>query len=803
MNEATIVLPSARAIRQEQLSIEESTLFLPNHITMSDFISKLCIVENFKTLDADSRVLLLLEASDFKAFENLKIQRNFFTFTKNSSYIFKFFEELSAEQYDIKSLSTSDIYGEYEEHIAILQELYRRYELLCRERKLLDKIFLPKLYSFNEGYARAQKSIELHVDGHLTNFELELLERCCEFCSVDIIFNTSVFNTKMQSRLLDFGIELDSGFFKEGVEYTISLNTKKILKQRLLLQDRKVTCESFGESILQVAFVQKRIYDFIKKGYKAEKIAVILPDEKMALTLKAFDEKSNFNFAMGEPFSKTKIYEKLNSTCQFIEQDSKENEARLERVGDELYMELRSIYGKKSYEVDILEFLKKYKESFGKEGVGSKKELKIYEEELYSFKNILPFMRDMGVKSLISVFLQRLSARTIDDVRGGKITVMGVLETRSVYFDAVVIVDFSDSNVPKKSDKDMFLNTALREMANLPTMSDRESLQKHYYEMLINRSKEVAISFVKSSESSGSRFLKQLGIKEQNILSSKEGRYSELDYASILFDRVSQGVKNDDEIALEYSFFTQNGKNRKLSATRLKTFLTCKRKYYFKYVKHIHGHEIPKDMPQEYEIGLDVHKALQELYSKRSSYDNVENLKKDLHKELDNACGKSELEEYLIAMQKRNLGKFCEEEIKRFADGWQVYRCEEKLECSFAGVILEGVIDRVDKRGSEIFVLDYKTGSYPLYTEKNFTEATDFQLEFYYLLAKSLGGVVGCGYYDLKESKIVNEAFLQEKLAVLESNIKDLLNIESVNFEKCEDVKNCLFCDYNIMCGRD
>jgi len=796
MNEATIVLPSARAIRHEQLGIEESTLFLPNHITMSDFISKLCIVKDFKTLDADSRVLLLLEASDFKTFENLKIQRNFFTFTKNSSYIFKFFEELSAELYDINMLSTSDIYGEYEEHITILIELYKRYELLCRERKLLDKIFLPKLYSFNEGYAKAHKNIELHVDGHLTNFELELLEKCCEFNSVNIVFNTSVFNTKMQNRFSDLGIALEPGVFKENAEYTISLNTKEILQKIIITQKRKVTCESFGESILQVAFVKKKIYDFIKKGYKAEKIAVILPDEKMALTLKAFDDKSNFNFAMGEPFSKTKIYEKLNSTCQLIEQDSKENEARLERVGDEFYMELRSIYGKKSHEVDILEFLKKYKESFGKESAGSKKELKIYEEELYSFKNILPFMRDMGVKSLLSVFLQRLAARTVDDVRGGKITVMGVLETRSVSFDAVVIVDFSDSNVPKKSDKDMFLNTALREMANLPTMSDRESLQKHYYEMLINRSKEVAISFVKSSDSSGSRFLKQLGIKEQNI-------YSELDYASILFDRANPDVKNDDEIVLEYSFLTENGKNKKLSATRLKTFLSCKRKYYYKYVKRIYGHEIPKDMPQEYEIGLDVHKALQELYSKKSSYDNVENLKKDLHKELDNACGKSELEEYLIAMQKRNLERFCEEEIKRFADGWQVYRCEEKLECSFAGMTLEGVIDRVDKRGNEIFVLDYKTGSYPLYTEKNFTEATDFQLEFYYLLAKSLGSVVGCGYYDLKESKIVNETFLQEKLAVLESNIKDLLNIEDVNFEKCEDVKNCLFCDYKIMCGRD
>ncbi|QOY54494.1 PD-(D/E)XK nuclease family protein [Candidatus Sulfurimonas marisnigri] len=781
MNNSTIVLPSARAIRAEQMAIENSTLFLPNFITMSDFISKLCIVKDFKTLDADSRVLLLLEASDFNAFTKLQIQRNFFTFTKNSSYIFKFFEELSAELYDIKRLDTSDIYGEYEEHITILQELYKRYELLCSERKLLDKIFLAKLYNFNEAYAKTHKNIILHVDGHLTNFELELLQKCCEFSTVHVVFNTTKFNSKMQSKFLELGIVLEEGF-----EYKISLNESRIVSSHKQEQNKNVTCESFSETMLQVAFVQKKIYDFIKSGHKPENIAVILPDEKFAPMLKAFDEKSNFNFAMGEPFNKTKIYEKLDSTCKFIDQDSKENEARLERVGDEFYMLLRSIYYKKSHEVDILVFLREYKERFS-----NKKEIKIFDEELYSFKNILPYMREMGVKSLLSVFLQRLASRTMDDVRGGKITVMGVLETRSVRFDAVVIVDFSDSNVPKKSDKDMFLNTSIREMANLPTMSDRENLQKHYYEMLIIRSKEVAISFVKSSDSSGSRFLKQLGIKEKTL-------HVESGYANILFEKKTTSAKEEEEIKLEYSF-----KNQKLSATRLKNFLTCKRKYYYRYIKHIYGHEIPKDMPKEFEIGLDVHEALKELYTKKSSYSNVDELKKNLHVELDDACGESELEKYLIAIQKRNLDKFCEEEVKRFADGWEVYKCEESMECTFAGITLAGQIDRIDKRANEIFVLDYKTGKYPLYTEKNFTEATDFQLEFYYLLAGGLGNVVGCGYYDLKESKIVNEAFLQEKLAVLESNIKDLLNIEDVNFEKCEDLKNCLFCDYKVMCGRE
>ncbi|MDD3475644.1 MAG: PD-(D/E)XK nuclease family protein [Sulfurimonas sp.] len=781
MNNQTIVLPSARAIRHEQLRVEGESLFLPHFITMSDFISRLCIVKDFKILDEDSRVLLLLEASDFSDFKNLQIERNFFTFTKNSSYIFKFFQELSAEMYDIKGLEHSDIYAEFGEHIAILEELYKRYEKLCHERKYLDRIFLPKLYTFNEEYAKSHKSIELHVDGHLTNFEFELLHKCCEFCSVELLFSTSRFNSKMRAKFAELGIELEVGF-----RYKISLNKNKIVEKEKITQNKNVTCQSFSEPILQAAFVKKKIYDFIKKGYKAANIAVILPDDKFVQVLGAFDEKSNFNLAMGEPFTTTQIYKKLNATCKYIEQDSKENYARLVREGDEFFIKLRVIYNEKSKDVDILEFLKEYKESFK-----SKKEIKVFDEEIYSFKNILPFMREMSVKSVINLFMQRLSNRTLDDVRGGKITLMGVLETRSVNFDALIIVDFDDSNVPKKSDKDMFLNTQVREMANLPTMSDRENLQKHYYEMVINGAKEVAIGFVKSKESSASRFLKQLNIKENNL-------HDEQEYASLLFDRAKAHKQEEHDISLEYSF-----RGKTLSATKLKTFLTCKRQYYYRYIVQLKNHEIPKDMPKEHEIGSAVHEALKQLYTKKSFYESLEELKRDLHKEMIASCGASELERYLIAIQERRMSVFAEDEIKRFADGYRVVECEKSLNVEFGGMILNGQIDRIDKKDNKLYVLDYKTGSYPTYTLKNFTEATDFQLEFYYLLASTLGQVKECGYYDLKESKIVTEPLLNEKLSILGSHVKDLLNIEHVNFSKCEDIKNCQFCEYKIMCKRE
>ncbi|MDY0121398.1 MAG: PD-(D/E)XK nuclease family protein [Sulfurimonas sp.] len=780
MNTQTIILPSARAIRHEQLQIQEETLFLPNYITMSEFLSKLCIVPQTKYIDDDTRVLLLLEASDFANFAKLQIERNFFTFTKNASYIFKFFEELSAEMYDISLLDTADMYAEYEEHILILQELYKRYEALCAQRKVLDKIFLSKQYIFNHEYLSSHPKILLHVVGHLTNFELEILQRCCTYSSVEISLATTRFNAKMQERFRALGFEL-----LPNHHYKLSLNSCEILEQKPLTKETLIECESLSESLLQVAFIKHKIYEFIQKGYAPEKLAVILPDEQFAQTLKSFDTESNFNFAMGESFATTQIYQKLHASSQAIENDSKENLARLKRFGDEYYQELFPLYKKEARDVDFLALMSRFSDS-----IANKQERKIYEEEIFHFKTILPFMQNMRIKSLLHLFLQRLSSRTIDDVRGGKITVMGVLETRAVQFDGVVIVDFSDNNVPKKSQKDMFLNTQIRENAKLPTMADRENLQKHYYELLLRNAKEAAICFVASQQSAPSRFLKQLGIEPKN-------RFDEHAYAHLLFTPHKRAKKEEQEIVAAYDF-----KEKKLSATKLKTFLECRRKFYYRYILSLRDHEIPKDMPQEWEIGTSIHEALRILYTNKQSFSSYEELSKELERSLDLVCGKSELEKYQIALYKRSLRPFCENEIKRFDEGWQVLGCEQSYEYEFAGLTLTGQIDRIDKRGEELLVLDYKTGSYPLYTEKNLYEATDFQLEFYYLLAHNIGNSVSCAYYDLKSSKIVPESYLNEKLAVLESNIKDLLMHESFEFIQCEDLKTCSYCEFATLCRR-
>ncbi len=108
----------------------------------------------------------------------------------------------------------------------------------------------------------------------------------------------------------------------------------------------------------------------------------------------------------------------------------------------------------------------------------------------------------MSLKKWLFLWLKRLSKLSIDDVRGGKITVMGALETRGVAFKGVIIIDFNDGIVPAIPAKDEFLNSSVRKLANLPTKNDREALQKQVYKRLIENGDEVVITYSTSGNKS-------------------------------------------------------------------------------------------------------------------------------------------------------------------------------------------------------------------------------------------------------------------------------------------------------------
>ena len=83
----TTILPTSRAIRSHLISSRYQDGFLPNYLSIGEFFNRIVSVDGLHNMDEDTRTLLLLEAADFKNFETLNIERNFFTFTENTAYL--------------------------------------------------------------------------------------------------------------------------------------------------------------------------------------------------------------------------------------------------------------------------------------------------------------------------------------------------------------------------------------------------------------------------------------------------------------------------------------------------------------------------------------------------------------------------------------------------------------------------------------------------------------------------------------------------------------------------------------------
>lgn len=779
MSKLTTVLPTSRAIRSHILSEQASDGFLSNYLSIGEFLQRAVRVDDYHRIDDDSRTLLLLEAADFKNFSTLNIERNFFTFTQNSSYLFRFFEELSGELVDIHSLDLADTYGDYAEHIVILQELYQRYQKLCDEQQILDNIFLPQKYKLNISFLKQLECVEISVLGYLTNYELELLQAASQVIPVYLRYSANIYNTKLTLKFETLGINII-----ENSRQRINLQTLEV--DEIVAVDEKINAHvsSFSQALLQVGFVKQKVYEMIDSGIEAEKIVVVLPEERFARHLRRHDQENNFNFAMGISLSESDFVRSLDAVIQYLENSSVENIARVNRVGAELYEALYSVYKASVASLNFSSILEPFLEKEHDQAV-----IDIVKEELYHFEKILPVLGEASLKSALHLFVNRLKNRSIDDVRGGKITVMGLLETRLVSYDGVIVVNFNEGVVPRKSDKDLFLNSATRHIAGLPTTSERQDLQKLYYHGLFSQAQRVEISYVSSSDAVPSRFLTQLGLPLSEVQSDalyapvvmREGVYEKLDL---------------QEIKAHYDF-----RAHRLSATGLKTFLSCKRKFYYNYIEKIKAHEIAKDMPQEHEIGSALHKALQSVYEKQNSFSDIATLRKAVAEALQESNGQTVLDQYLHKLWMRKLEPFFENEIIRFKDV-RVHSCEVKLERDVRGMTLYGEIDRIDSTPDGLEVLDYKSGKYKLYTLKTLQNANDFQLEFYYLLASQLGEVKSCGFYDLNSGQIIDEAVMQEKLEKLYEILDDLKSTQEYEFEMTDKVSECSYCAYAFLCQR-
>lgn len=758
--------------RLKHFYLEQGEGFLPNAMSMGSFFEQAFYIPNKKKIPKNARQILMIDTIKAIAKEKKSIleglllfENSFLGYLESTSFLFDLFDELSSACIKLNELSSKDIYLDYEKHLEVLEMIYDCYIKKLEELGFYDKIMQEKPTILKEFFEHFS-SIEWHLDGFMSVFERQCLLEAAELVPITLHLSCDKYNQKFLE-FLNLKLETDC-------DYSIDFKTQKILSQTPKRQKIEPKLYANSSYLKQSALVLQTIEEYLQKDNDPNKMAIITPNADFLPFLKLLDKNNNLNFAMGLGAKNSPYYTELVK----ILEDLQTSDCNL---SESALLDLENIT------LPLLE------QQSSKEKAPLKE---AHSQIMYQYHLLKDTLKNYSLKDLLHLYLQEFEANfRLDDSSGGKIRVMDTLETRGMQFDKIVIVDFNETCVPSLKDCDLFLNSALRKSLNLPTLLDKKNLQKHYYYQLFKNSKEIALSYIESETSKASNMLLELDLHIEPI----KDAYT-LFAPSPLKDYQEEEIKA--AIPKDFSF----------SASSLNAFLTCKRRFYYHYMKRFK--ESPKDENNS-AVGSLLHELLKEAYEKDKNPYALEERLIWLLETRENITPKERLDT-LVALKK--IQAFYKKERERFNAEITILDLEKSFETIIQGVAFKGRIDRIDKTAdNKIILLDYKFKSDLKPDNMSKTQrgglspieiaqiSTDYQMAIYARALKNLGykEPIKAFFYDLRKGELLeeDELILQAKMDHLEFSLIPKLKQE-IDFEKTLEVKDCEYCSFKDMCNR-
>ncbi|WP_187855363.1 ATP-dependent deoxyribonuclease AddB [Helicobacter pylori] len=758
--------------RLKHFYLEQGEGFLPNAMSMGSFFEQAFYIPNKKKIPNSARQILMIDTIKAIAKEKKSIleglllfENSFLGYLESTSFLFDLFDELSSACIKLNELSFKDIYLDYEKHLEVLEMIYDRYIKKLEKLGFYDKIMQEKPAILKEFFEHFS-SIEWHLDGFMSVFERQCLLEVAELVPITLHLSCDKYNQKFLE-FLNLKLETDC-------DYSIDFKTQKILSQTF--NDQKIEPKLYANSsyLKQSALVLQTIEEYLQKDNDPNKMAIITPNADFLPFLKLLDKNNNLNFAMGLGAKNSPYYTELVEILEDLETS-------------DLNLSGSALLDLENLTLPLLE------QQSSKEKAPLKE---AHSQIMHQYHLLKDTLKNYSLKDLLHLYLQEFEANfRLDDSNGGKIRVMDTLETRGMQFDKVVIADFNETCVPSLKDCDLFLNSALRKSLNLPTLLDKKNLQKHYYYQLFKNSKEITLSYIESETLKVSNMLLELDLHTEPI----KDAYT-LFETSPIKDYQEEEIKA--AIPKDFSF----------SASSLNAFLTCKRRFYYHYMKRFK--ESPKDENNS-AVGSLIHELLKEAYEKDKNPYALEERLIWLLETRENITPKERLDT-LVALKK--IQAFYLKEKERFKAKIKILDLEKSFETTIQGVAFKGRIDRIDKTAdNEIILLDYKFKNdlkLDNMSEKQRKSlspieiaqiSTDYQMAIYAFALKNLGykDPIKAFFYDLRKGELVeeDELILQAKMDHLEFSLIPKLKQE-IDFEKTLEVKDCEYCSFKDMCNR-
>lgn len=346
-------------------------------------------------------------------------------------------------------------------------------------------------------------------------------------------------------------------------------------------------------------------------------------------------------------------------------------------------------------------------------------------------------MQDAGIEMKIDTYF-RLLKRVTDTItipfRGEPLSglqIMGVLETRALDFDRLIILSMNEGIFPLRKAANSFIPYNLRRGFGLPTYEHQDSVWAYHFYRLIYRASHVSLLY--DTRSNGlqtgevSRFVHQLHYHYEVPLQNK-----------LLVYNVSSAktpalqVKKTDEVMQRLNAFHKGG-NRAISASAVNTYLDCPLKFYFSVVEGIQEEEEVSETIESNVFGSILHKVMEELYmplcGKIVTADLLKAIKKDTPV-LTGAIARAFAEIFFMSDVVRPLTgqnfligemirKYVEKILERDSKltPFRYIESERKINRLFTlgdnrtEIQLKGFIDRIDEVRDAVRIIDYKSGS--------------------------------------------------------------------------------------------
>ena len=359
-------------------------------------------------------------------------------------------------------------------------------------------------------------------------------------------------------------------------------------------------------------------------------------------------------------------------------------------------------------------------------------------DKLEEIAQMNPFISVKSGQALCKQLIQQ-QKMTFEGAENRSLHVMGLLETRTLDFDRVIVLSLNEGSLPGTRKRESLIPVDIANMAafSLPTFTQADAVTSYHFYRLLQRPKEVMLVYVQNDSSSAevSRFIRQIRYDW-----AKNNPHVILREPVVKFS--SEAVKNP-ELALRIektpdliAEIKSLLANRGLSPSSVAMFASCSLKYYFSQIVNLQQEKQRDDEMGADVFGTWVHKVLELLDKQMIASGGWEDglsvaQKKELiapllakaMDEIKEREGNFEVEKgfnyVLQEVAKTLLGSYFEESASWYEDRIQLLAVEEVVNTvvqvpvgtEIWPVKMKGRIDRLDlKGGSVLRIVDYKTG---------------------------------------------------------------------------------------------